>query len=384
MEKVNISLHFSKQDHLVSFLLAVFLFLLPFTALLSHARLLLAAFLIFLLGLSLLVPVDTPPGAPFLELRKERKRQKLFFLSDLFFLLYVLHLLSGVVSKAALFPTLMSSLLCFYRALTRRHSLPVLPLLWGGGTAAAAAIAEYALGRASTSFADASRFGSLARAGAPFGNPNLLAAYLLPLFALLLALWEEKWDASLLPVALLLLGGIAVTFSRGAWVVALLLLAIFFVTRFGWLRPVLLLLASLPLLSLLLPDSVTARLFSLVSPDSSVGYRFSLWKSLFRMPLSHFLFGVGEGKEALFSALSPYMAAGLERVEHTHSLFLRFLTSGGVWGTLLLLLSFFFGFGEKRKGARRALLSLLLFGIFDDPLYGGQSEVLFWLFAGVF
>lgn len=384
MKKVNISLHSSKQDRFVSLLLAVFLFFLPFTAFFPHARLLLVCLLFLLLAASLFCV--TPPAYssfPY-ETKREKKRRTRLFLSDLFFLFYVLFLLSGVVYKAALFPAIMSSLLCFYRVVSRRVTLPVLPLLWGGGAAAATAILEYALGKAGTAFVDSSRFGALARAGAPFGNPNLLAAFLLPLFALLLALLEDEWDARLAPLALLLLGGITVTFSRGAWAVTLLLLALFFIKRFGVLRPCLLLLASLPLLSLLIPATVTARLVSIVSPDSSVGYRLSLWKSIFRLPFSRFLFGVGEGKTALFSALSPYMAAGLEKVEHTHSLFLHLLTSGGIVGVLLFLLSLSFGFWQRKKGARRALFSILLFGLFDDPLYGGQSEVLFWLFTGVF
>ena len=384
MEKGNISLHFSKQDRFVSFLLALFFIFLPFTALLSHARLFLAFALLLLLAASFLcVTPVTPPTFPY-ETKAERKRRQRLFFSDLFFLLFALCLLSGVAYKAAVFPSVMSTILCFYRVISRRSPIPILPLLWGGGAAAAVAILEYAMGKAGTSFVDASRFGSLARAGAPFGNPNLLAAYLLPLFALLLSLWEEKWDARLLPPALLLFGGIVVSFSRGAWAVALLLLGLFAVKRFGLARPCLLLLASLPLLSLVLPASITARLASIFSPDSSVGYRFSLWKSIFRLPLSRFVFGVGEGKTALFSALSPYMAAGLEKVEHTHSLFLRLLTSVGVWGTAFFILSLAFGFRERKKGARRALLSLLFFGLFDDPLYGGQSEVLFWLFTGVF
>lgn len=384
MEKVNNPSHFSKQDRFVSFLLAVFLMILPFSALLSHARLFLAFLLLLLLTASFfcVTPV-TPPTFPY-ETKAERKRRQRLFFSDLFFLLFALCLLSGVAYKTALLPSLMSTFLCFYRIVSRRTPLPVFPLLCGGAAAAAVAISEYLLGKAGTSFVDASRFGELARAGAPFGNPNLLAAYLLPLLALLLALWEEQWDVRLLPLALLLFGGIAVSFSRGAWAVTLLLLAVFFVKRFGFFRPILLLLASLPLLSFVLPASITARLASFASPDSSVGYRFSLWKSIFRLPLSRFLFGVGEGKAALFSALSPYMAAGLEKVEHTHSLFLHLLTSVGILGTAFFVLSLAFGFRERKKGARRALLSLLLFGLFDDPLYGGQSEVLFWLFTGVF
>lgn len=390
MENVNNSLHISKQDSTVSLLLAVFVFLLPFSSLIPHARLSLLAVLLLLLPLLFLHRFRHPSPATTLpyETQAEKKRRRHILLSDLFFAAYSLFVFSGVVLPHAFFPAIMTSLLCFYRLLPRFIPFSFLrfPLLLGGATVALLALLEYGLGGGSTGFADTSRFGALARAGGVFGNPNLLAAYLLPLFALALSDCEEapQEGRRLLPLLLALGAGIAVTYSRGAWAVALLWLLLFVLRRFGALRPLLLFFAALPLLSLLVPEAAVDRLLSIFSPDSSMGYRFSLWQSVARLPLLSFLFGVGEGKEALLSALSPYMAAGLEKVEHTHSLLLHFLTANGAVGSVLFFLSLLFGFRERPRGVRHALLSLLLFGLFDDPLYGGQGEVLFWLFAGVF
>ena len=86
----------------------------------------------------------------------------------------------------------------------------------------------------------------------------------------------------------------------------------------------------------------------------------------------------------MLSALLPVLAAGLLQIEHTHSLFLHFLVADGIFGLLLFLFlcgrALLFG---KGRGARAALLSLLIFGIFDDPLYSGQTEVIFWLTLGL-
>lgn len=390
MKNTNLSLHISKQDSFVSLLLAVFVFLLPFSALLPHARLLLLSVLLLFLVLMALRPSLFPvPASPFVyETEREKRRKRHLLLSDLFFLAYTLCVLSGCVLSKAIFHAIMSTILCFYRVLTRKIPTrpPFYPLLLGGAATAVTALLEYGLGKADTAFADVSRFGALARAGGVFGNPNLLAAYLLPLFAIALSALDERREETkrLLPLLLLLGGGIAVSYSRGAWAVALLWIGLFVLRRFGFFRPFLLLLAALPLFSVILPQSVTERLLSCFSPDSSVGYRFSLWQSILRLPPTSLLFGVGEGKQALLAALSPYMAAGLEKVEHTHSLFFHLVTANGVMGMAFFLLSLFFGFRERPKGVRRALLSFLLFGMFDDPLYGGQNEVLFWLLTGVF
>ena len=139
-----------------------------------------------------------------------------------------------------------------------------------------------------------------------------------------------------------------------------------------------------PLLSLLLPQSLSARLASVVSPDSSVLYRFSLWRSIFRLSPLRLLFGTGEGKAAMMALLSPVLASGLLHVEHTHSLFLHFLLADGVVGVLLFLCFCVLSFKKSRqRGAIAAALALLFYGIFDDPLYAGQTEVIFWLSFGL-
>ncbi len=388
-KNVNISFLFEKQDSLVYVLLSFFLALLPFTALLPHGRLSLLCLLPLLLGGAALVISPRPPYAPppIYETKREKRNRHRLVLSDLFYFLYLSAVSSGFVLPSSPLPALAATFLSFYRFVPRVYPrFRFFPLLLGGAATALTAVFEYLLGKGSIAFVDKDRFGAMARAGGILGNPNTLAAFLLPLF--FLALWEgdaERGSAKLpyFLLCFLLLSGILVSFSRGAWVVLFILLLLFFIYKFGFFRTFATCLALLPLLSLFVPQAIWQRFFSLFSPDSSVGYRFSLWKSIFRLPLSVFLFGVGEGKEALLTSLASYMAAGLEHVEHTHSLYLHLLTANGLFGAAFFFLSLFLGMRAKKKGVRWAIFSLLLFGLCDDPLYSGQNEVLFWLLTGM-
>ena len=248
------------------------------------------------------------------------------------------------------------------------HAL--LSLLWGGGT---------------TAYGDPNLFADLSRAVGLFRNPNATAAFLLPTSLLALDGLLFKRERLLYAIAFggsLL--GIAATYSRGALLAIFASSLLLLSRRFGPIRVAATLLSVLPLLLLLTPPSLLSRLSSVLTPDTSISYRFSLWKSLLRLPRRLLVFGVGEGKNAMLSALDGHLAAGLLQIEHTHSLFLHILLASGMLGAVLFLcLCLRALFGRAPLGARAALFSLLLFGIFDDPLYLGQTEVLFWFSLGL-
>jgi O-antigen ligase len=120
------------------------------------------------------------------------------------------------------------------------------------------------------------------------------------------------------------------------------------------------------------------------SADSSVGYRFSLWHSAWRTAREHLLFGIGEGRAALHAAIAPYAYAGLEALEHTHSLYLHLLLSVGPLGCLpfLFLLVRRLCHIKRFPATTAALISLLIFGLFDDPFYVPSVAVLFFFLLG--
>lgn len=364
---------FGKQDTLERILLAFFIFAMPLFSLLSHPRAFVAACVLFLLLLAL----------------HDKRKISIEGREGRFYILFLATVLAGAFKAGAA----KDSLLFFVIALSG-----ILPLLFpeakrifsqalslSGGACGALAVWEYTTGHALALWSDSERFGALSRASAPFGNPNVLGAFLS--VCLIFALHEARralrtggWTVYAV-CFFLSLGGLLLSYSRGAWLGAAVGV-LFYLGRSLWekkRRGGLAFYAFAPLSSFL------SRAFSVFSPDSSVSYRFSLWKSVLSLPLPPLLFGVGEGKQALLSLLSPYMAAGLERIEHTHSLFFHILTAEGVLGLFLFLIFLYFHF--KRKGGHAAcdgaLLSLLCYGIFDDPLYNGQLGVIFWFLANV-
>ncbi len=365
----NFYLHFSKQDVFFSLLLALFILTLPFTALLSYGRLLLLITLLLFFYFALRRGFRLP--SPQAE--------------DLLLLCFFATVLTGLGKEGAA----LSTVLCF--VWFPAALLP--PLLGAGGVAIGRALSltggllglcalcEAASGTAQALWSDSARFGLLARSAFPFGNPNLLGAFLAPCAVFALAEWlgARGRGKRILFFSLLLFSaiGLLLTYSRGAWLgffsgALFLLLPLWHKKRR---TRTLALFPSLP---------VFKRLGSILSPDSSVLYRFSLWQSVAKAPLKRLLFGVGEGKAALYALLSPYMAAGLERVEHTHSLYLHILTAEGILGLAFFLAFLFLRlYRRKNTAANGALLSLLVFGLFDDPLYSGQIGVLFWLLANV-
>lgn len=364
---------FPKEQDSKQVVLLLFILLFPYTAHLPHAHITAALCVLLALGVGVW---------------KNGLSPRFYSKNVNIYCLFLAFSLSGVVISTAWRETLLSVVLRlsfflpFFFPRARQASLA---LSLSGGLLGLFAVLELLSGGGRTGYTDALLFPDLSRAAGPFGNPNLLAAFLLPpaLLSLAKAIFSVK---SRLLYFLLFLGssaGILATFSRGA-MLALFFSSIFLLwKKYGFARLLSTALAAFPLALLCLPSSISARLSSLAEGDSSVFYRFSLWKSVFRLPPHALLFGTGEGKRAMLDLLFPHLAAGLSHVEHTHSLFLHLLISVGVIGLVFFFLLLFRALtGKSRYGVRAALLSLLVFGVFDDPLYSGHTEVLFWTLLG--
>lgn len=369
---VNKYLPFRVQDSKDTVLL-FFCLLLPLTALLNHAHLWCACLLTLVLCLGIAI---------------HGINRSVFSGTGALFLLFLSLSLSGIVLPCARHSTLLTLVLrlsFFLPFIFRKRKAQLLRYYADvGAFVGGLSFVGLLLGRGVLGYTDTSRFPTLARAAGLFGNPNVLAAYLLPaallsLYALLYA--SEKKLRHLFPFALTTLG-ILGSFSRGAAVALLASAFLLLCRRFRPSYVIAVTIALLPLVTLLLPTALTDRLFSLLSPDSSVSYRFSLWQSIFRLPPRTLFFGVGEGRKAMLTALSPVLAAGLTHIEHTHSLFFHLLLAHGVLGLLLVLILAIKSFFSGEDGCPYAILALFLFGIFDDPLYSGQTEVIFWLLLG--
>lgn len=362
-------LHLREQDSIDTVLLFFFI-LLPLTALFPHSHSL-CAILLLLISVSGIIFYGVPRTA--------------FRGSCALFVSFLVLCLSSLTLPVAFAPTLLSVTLrlSFFLPFIFIEKTERIFRFYATICGIIGLFSFIALlnGKGVLGYTDTTRLPEISRAAFLFGNPNVLASYLLPasLLSLYDLLFRKNGRSGCIFIFCVL--GILATFSRGA--ILSLAVCVFLLLCLRWhpLRVFGVCLSLLPLCLFLLPEALKGRLASLGSPDSSVSYRFSLWQSIFRLPITTLLFGVGEGKAAMLETLSPVLSAGLIRIEHTHSLFLHLLLSHGAVGVLLFSILSFFALSEKKEGAF-AYLSLLLFGFFDDPLYCGQTEVIFWLFLG--
>ena len=364
----------------------LFLFSIPVFSPLPHTSLFVCLFLLLLLSCGLLlrgIPARRPPLALLLllALLSSGALSSLLLFRDFSALLPLLSL------AAALIPLVFSD--------SAEDFLTVYGLL--GGLFGLFALLAFLLGKGALGYVDASHsYAEIGRSAVFFGNPNVLAAFLLPapfgLLPHLLSKKKGKWRLLYgLAFAFALLGLLS-TLCRGALFALLLSLLLFLSFHTKSPFPLLLALCLLPGVLSLLPFALRERLLSVLSGDTSVSYRLSLWRSLLSLPKATLLFGVGEGRAALSRLVLPHLYAGLERVEHLHSIFWRFLVSEGVFG----LASFLFAialalFPSLPKepasrllslAARSALFSLCFFGLFDDLFYTTQTGVIFfWLLS---
>ena len=199
------------------------------------------------------------------------------------------------------------------------------------------------------------------RYGATFVNPNHLAAFLVMLVPLALA---QAFLGRGNPVqrivagyaALMMLGGIAVTMSRGGWIGAAAAVAIFslwLLRRPQYRIPVAVLMAVVGIgaaVFLVQSEKARARVDALTESgrkDSGL-FRAWIWKPAFRMWSDHRLLGVGPGQfDSRFPAyrtpttpLSP---------KHVHNEYLELLVEYGAVGTGIAALGMAaFGYGLLR------------------------------------
>ncbi len=237
-----------------------------------------------------------------------------------------------------------------------------------------------------------------------FGNPNILAAYLLLAipFSVLRLFSSHGFFTGLRRFihTALLLAALVLTFSRGAWIAlaAIFLFSILFCTRRNRFA-LFVATVTLPTLGLALPESVLSRFYSIgLRADTSVTHRFSIWRGVLSM-LRHYGFGgVGVGEEAFSRFFVLYAEAGTESAVHSHSLYLQIFCELGIFGILVflgLLLIFLQSsythmyrtpyYPEKGVSAAVicAVLAVLIHGLFDHVFYNSRIFLLFFLLLGL-
>ncbi len=276
----------------------------------------------------------------------------------------------------------------------------------GGVATALLGLYQQFAGRAVADWLDNAAYDYIGgRITAAFGNPNILATYLILLFPFVTAGILKKGRLRERAGSLLLFGlfmaAIILTWSRGAWIGVILSLAIFLfaynpATMYIWVPAAIGSFVALQHFG----SAVASRLnsaFSLLG-DSSISYRVSTWQGAYEMAKEHLLGGIGVGQEA-FSAVYPYYAlSGIEAAPHAHNLLLQYLCEFGLIGPLLLLLFTVTFFQcvishqhEETNGTLRlyslaaggGILAVLIFGLTDHVFYNARIFFLFFAVAGI-
>jgi putative inorganic carbon (hco3(-)) transporter len=255
-----------------------------------------------------------------------------------------------------------------------------------------------------------SAMGNFTRVYSFLGNPNLLAAYLIPAIAyslMAIVIWPGRMRKALAGLmAVMNILCLMFTYSRGGWiglVLTLVTLAVLMGYWFGlyrraWVLPAVLGgLVGTILIGVVLIPPVRGRVLSMFMGrgDSSNNFRINVWTSVLDMIRHRPVLGIGPGNRA-FNQVYPIYARARFTALSAYSIVLEVAVETGIVGVLcfLWLLATTFSQGavqlaRLRKlrdreafwlmGAIATLVGLLGHGLFDTVLYRPQVNTLWWL-----
>ena len=232
------------------------------------------------------------------------------------------------------------------------------------------------------------------RASATFDNPLILATYLiivLPVSIYSLFELKQKWQRVTAGVCVLLIfGGIAATYSRGAYLAVIVMLV---VLMFLGKKQAIGIAALFAGILLILPQSVYQRLFAILQLDVSTVTRLAIWGGCLKVFTENPLFGVGAGTENVTTLLQNRF--GINQ-PHAHSLYFELLVEGGLISILffvavlsLLVYDLFYLLRSGRQWRRMgvaylaSLAGFLVFSVFEFSLQTPKELQYFMLFLGL-
>lgn len=250
------------------------------------------------------------------------------------------------------------------------------------------------------------------------GNPNLLAAYLLPAIALsgaAVLVWQGLLP-KVLAVTMLLFNSACLYFtdSRGGWLGLVALIFSFAFLLYLWWMPylspfwqksllplVLGIVTFLGIVAFLTVEPLQVRVMSIFAgrQDSSNNFRMNVWAAVIQMIKARPIIGIGPGNEA-FNQIYPIFMRPKYSALSAYSVFLETAVETGLIG-----LSVFIGFvlTTLRQGVTAILLlrnqgktqgiwimaaiagmmGLLTHGLFDTVWYRPQVSTLWWFLVAI-
>ncbi len=235
------------------------------------------------------------------------------------------------------------------------------------------------------------------RACSTFSNPIFFAMFLVVVLPIALHCFFRMKENKLkriisLGCALLIVAGIAFSYSRGAY---LAMIVAVFVTLFCEKKQTITTICLAPVVLLIVPSGVYKRLLTLITDreDISLTTHARIYEAAFETIKEHWLFGIGTGHAGFEEIL--HNDYGIKQ-PHAHNIILEFLIEGGIIGaglfviSLLLLVIGMIKIAVKLKEARplavtliASLAGLLCCGMFDFIFYGPKPIQIFFMLAGL-
>lgn len=230
-----------------------------------------------------------------------------------------------------------------------------------------------------------------------FGNPNILAEYLIIALPFAIALF---WDSKRFLKKLVFLGctgvlmlSLVLTTSRGGWVGFALGVVAFII-----LVDKRLLLGAIPVgivAIFLMPPTIINRILSIGNlQESSNATRIKIWSITLDIIRDNWLTGVGFGYLPFKQTFVQYIRT--MNVFHAHNMYFETISEMGILGLIALVVMIFVllkysviaiknskGYlSTIGAGAVAALLSILCHGLFENVLYIPRIIMTFWVLIG--
>ena len=235
------------------------------------------------------------------------------------------------------------------------------------------------------------------RACSTFSNPIFFAMFLVVVLPIALHCFFRMKENKLKRAVsffciLFILAGIAFSYSRGAYLAAMVAI---FITLFCEKKQTIVTLCLAPVVLFLVPSGVYKRLLTLVTnkDDISLTTHAKIYRAAFETIREHWLFGIGTGNAGFEEIL--HNDYGIKQ-PHAHNIFLEFLIEGGIIGaglfaaSLALLVWGLVRLALKTKEARPLSVTLIASvagltccGMFDFVFYGPKPIQIFFMLAGL-
>jgi putative inorganic carbon (hco3(-)) transporter len=246
------------------------------------------------------------------------------------------------------------------------------------------------------------------------GNPNLLAAYLLPatIFSAAAFFAWRNWLPKLLALTLWVVNSacLVLTFSRGGWIgyvvgsfVLLMLLVHWLTVRFPrfwriWTLPIVLgISALLVAVAVITVEPLRERVSSIFvgREDSSNNFRINVWMAVIEMIKDRPWLGIGPGNDAFNRVYPRYQQPGYTALS-AYSVVLEIAVETGLIGIACFLWLLLVAFSQawqriqqlRKLGSREGfwlmaavanMVGMLAHGLVDTVWYRPQVSTLWWL-----